>query len=113
MNPAEGHFWHFILIFRICNLQILKAVERSTPAASTTYKVIYREGLSKIHKFLYNVCTMTSAEQSRDCSAGGVLCCLFTLATRQIVPALTTGRSEEHTSELQSPVHLVCRLLLE
>src|SRR5690348_11436432 len=25
----------------------------------------------------------------------------------------TPGRSEEHTSELQSPVHLVCRLLLE
>src|SRR5438876_6846523 len=25
----------------------------------------------------------------------------------------TTQRSEEHTSELQSPVHLVCRLLLE
>src|SRR5690348_13927601 len=27
--------------------------------------------------------------------------------------AATTARSEEHTSELQSPVHLVCRLLLE
>src|SRR5690348_17586045 len=26
---------------------------------------------------------------------------------------LFTIRSEEHTSELQSPVHLVCRLLLE
>src|SRR5690348_17576023 len=25
----------------------------------------------------------------------------------------TPARSEEHTSELQSPVHLVCRLLLE
>src|SRR5690348_18188764 len=25
----------------------------------------------------------------------------------------TPSRSEEHTSELQSPVHLVCRLLLE
>src|SRR5690348_17925592 len=25
----------------------------------------------------------------------------------------TKKRSEEHTSELQSPVHLVCRLLLE
>src|SRR5438876_8781713 len=25
----------------------------------------------------------------------------------------TLTRSEEHTSELQSPVHLVCRLLLE
>src|SRR5690348_18203362 len=29
------------------------------------------------------------------------------LSTRQ------ASRSEEHTSELQSPVHLVCRLLLE
>src|SRR6266581_6642936 len=28
-------------------------------------------------------------------------------------PRRGTGRSEEHTSELQSPVHLVCRLLLE
>src|SRR5438876_6461136 len=27
--------------------------------------------------------------------------------------ARTARRSEEHTSELQSPVHLVCRLLLE
>src|SRR5690348_17533418 len=27
--------------------------------------------------------------------------------------ALSFTRSEEHTSELQSPVHLVCRLLLE
>src|SRR5690348_18224421 len=26
---------------------------------------------------------------------------------------IITRRSEEHTSELQSPVHLVCRLLLE
>src|SRR5690348_18209942 len=26
---------------------------------------------------------------------------------------LVVTRSEEHTSELQSPVHLVCRLLLE
>src|SRR5438876_8302166 len=29
------------------------------------------------------------------------------------VPQVRAGRSEEHTSELQSPVHLVCRLLLE
>src|SRR6266487_6783435 len=27
--------------------------------------------------------------------------------------SLNHARSEEHTSELQSPVHLVCRLLLE
>src|SRR5690348_17461586 len=29
------------------------------------------------------------------------------------VPVEVRPRSEEHTSELQSPVHLVCRLLLE
>src|SRR5438876_8064024 len=29
------------------------------------------------------------------------------------LPAVGRERSEEHTSELQSPVHLVCRLLLE
>src|SRR5258708_31973018 len=30
-----------------------------------------------------------------------------------IHPCRSPGRSEEHTSELQSPDHLVCRLLLE
>src|SRR5258708_25510374 len=29
------------------------------------------------------------------------------------LPAFSHSRSEEHTSELQSPDHLVCRLLLE
>src|SRR5438552_8514280 len=28
-------------------------------------------------------------------------------------PSISAKRSEEHTSELQSPDHLVCRLLLE
>src|SRR5437879_13669507 len=31
----------------------------------------------------------------------------------QVPPALVFDRSEEHTSELQSPMYLVCRLLLE
>src|SRR6266487_6696515 len=38
------------------------------------------------------------------------LCSLRTTAAKPDGPS---GRSEEHTSELQSPVHLVCRLLLE
>src|SRR5207244_10523026 len=33
--------------------------------------------------------------------------------TRAWSARLTNARSEEHTSELQSPDHLVCRLLLE
>src|SRR5207244_5616530 len=32
---------------------------------------------------------------------------------RTVVRRLAAYRSEEHTSELQSPDHLVCRLLLE
>src|SRR5690348_17939356 len=32
---------------------------------------------------------------------------------KRIVTPSAAKRSEEHTSELQSPVHLVCRLLLE
>src|SRR5438876_7192693 len=35
------------------------------------------------------------------------------LAAEYLALARGTPRSEEHTSELQSPVHLVCRLLLE
>src|SRR5947208_8510990 len=34
-------------------------------------------------------------------------------ASRSRVAAANRWRSEEHTSELQSPDHLVCRLLLE
>src|SRR5256885_7380734 len=33
--------------------------------------------------------------------------------TKYASPSSSTARSEEHTSELQSPCNLVCRLLLE
>src|SRR5437764_10359993 len=33
--------------------------------------------------------------------------------TRSRICRVKKGRSEEHTSELQSPMYLVCRLLLE
>src|SRR3712207_7247499 len=35
------------------------------------------------------------------------------LVTAEVGPGLVLGRSEEHTSELQSRQYLVCRLLLE
>src|SRR5438876_8150874 len=38
---------------------------------------------------------------------------LFSYAVRAVYVESCSMRSEEHTSELQSPVHLVCRLLLE
>src|SRR5437762_7275845 len=36
-----------------------------------------------------------------------------TRGTRGMRPVCNSRRSEEHTSELQSPMYLVCRLLLE
>src|SRR5690348_17585384 len=43
----------------------------------------------------------------------GLLLMLSTQASSQGAGHTRPVRSEEHTSELQSPVHLVCRLLLE
>src|SRR5690625_5373958 len=37
----------------------------------------------------------------------------FWISVQHADPLLSIGRSEEHTSELQSRGHLVCRLLLE
>src|SRR5690348_17667718 len=47
------------------------------------------------------------AQSSAMSGAGGGSIDDLVTAQKEIV------RSEEHTSELQSPVHLVCRLLLE
>src|SRR5256885_9281801 len=43
----------------------------------------------------------------------GVRCDVLEHADRQALGHAAAARSEEHTSELQSPCNLVCRLLLE
>src|SRR2546429_6805370 len=48
----------------------------------------------------------------RKKSCGAFLQCAGCRQYRPRLPAMET-RSEEHTSELQSRLHLVCRLLLE
>src|SRR2546429_5754166 len=40
-------------------------------------------------------------------------CCALDFAPPKLTVVLDKARSEEHTSELQSRLHLVCRLLLE
>src|SRR5690348_18159510 len=45
---------------------------------------------------------------------GELVCsCLVLAAQAEGHDIVTVERSDEHTSELQSPVHLLCRLLLE
>src|SRR5947208_9764478 len=76
---------------------------------------------------LFRSFALRSARAAATCAprstAGASFRGSFTVcrAERAIIPECTTflghsqarGRSEEHTSELQSPDHLVCRLLLE
>src|SRR5207237_7656239 len=52
----------------------------------------------------------TTLFRSHRCSKSGISA--ITGGKRRS-PSPTTGRSEEHTSELQSHLNLVCRLLLE
>src|SRR5437763_3570007 len=52
--------------------------------------------------------------KDRDAYINWIRCpCLFNLPTVRRKPVRARPRSEEHTSELQSPMYLVCRLLLE
>src|SRR5437764_8660365 len=43
----------------------------------------------------------------------GITISLATVVPAVLLPERLLERSEEHTSELQSPMYLVCRLLLE
>src|SRR5438552_13861493 len=52
-----------------------------------------------------------SSPSSRCPASGGISLSRSTLPSA--LPFFRSWRSEEHTSELQSPDHLVCRLLLE
>src|SRR5258708_40267395 len=51
--------------------------------------------------------------QSDPALAGELMRAANSPALRPRAPIVSLQRSEEHTSELQSPDHLVCRLLLE
>src|SRR5690348_17893189 len=48
-----------------------------------------------------------------NCNALGITYVFLYSTLLKIMGDYSEDRSEEHTSELQSPVHLVCRLLLE
>src|SRR2546422_8259149 len=57
-------------------------------------------------------CFLGGSHRSRKSSAA-LRRCFLLVRSRQYSRLETSARSEEHTSELQSRLHLVCRLLLE
>src|SRR5690348_17796308 len=63
-------------------------------------------------------CRVPATTRAIELNLGALLGRIWEALARRIDPmlfaaAIAIVRSEEHTSELQSPVHLVCRLLLE
>src|SRR5690348_17588469 len=88
---------------------------RPRPPTSTLfpYTTLFRSDLGT----LADQGTPVASELSASASALGrefTELTPFAKAARTSLIALgNAARSEEHTSELQSPVHLVCRLLLE
>src|SRR5437879_8047395 len=54
-----------------------------------------------------------AAEARPDCGVRHALECTMISMLDKRAKVLLKTRSEEHTSELQSPMYLVCRLLLE
>src|SRR5690348_17793039 len=70
------------------------------------YTTLFRSGLPPTESLSAH---RVAVPRSNPMSRAGSLAANRTIA----VTFFSNSRSEEHTSELQSPVHLVCRLLLE
>src|SRR5260370_9461929 len=70
-----------------------------------------QEGTGRIGAFHLEQATQgtQAAAMGALLEGGGIACEAFVIATQQLL----LERSEEHTSELQSHLNLVCRLLLE
>src|SRR5690348_17847342 len=86
------------------------------PPTSTLFP--YTTLFRSIHKHCSEeaVVTRRSGTRGRAVIIGGSMSGLFSAAFLSQIGwevDVYERRSEEHTSELQSPVHLVCRLLLE
>src|SRR5258708_9593468 len=78
------------------------------------YTTLFRSGILSLPDAMIglpsgpNALTVTSSDPAASCTASR----LKEIMPRDII-SFSLDRSEEHTSELQSPDHLVCRLLLE
>src|SRR5258708_21421351 len=76
------------------------------------YTTLFRSKNQHVAKTVYEIALKVASQHdlvaNRFFFANGLQ---QTLAKKNLLA--TRSRSEEHTSELQSPDHLVCRLLLE
>src|SRR5437762_4720860 len=83
-RPPRSTLFPYTTLFRSCRQRLSSSVTRSSPNSSS----------SALHV------SVTPSEKTSSTSPRWSV-------------ARPSSRSEEHTSELQSPMYLVCRLLLE
>src|SRR5438445_7829417 len=89
------------------NLSILVLFSSYRPAITEIYTLSLHDALP-----IY----WANASRMRNCSAAPgttIMAPATSTITARAATTRTCGRSEEHTSELQSRQYLVCRLLLE
>src|SRR5438552_14960455 len=89
---------------------------RRTPRATLfPYTTLFRSGARQSAAIAAMSRITTTRPSNKDCSLEFIASSstMQAEAMNSREQSLFEGRSEEHTSELQSPDHLVCRLLLE
>src|SRR5690348_18446170 len=100
--PARGSV---VLVLYCFFFFVIRRPPRSTLFPYTT---LFRSGEARAIPCRARRAGLSLSRPGRTTASGRSGCapCCASSASR-------SSRSEEHTSELQSPVHLVCRLLLE
>src|SRR5687768_17681873 len=86
-RPPSSTLFPYTTLFRSYDFVCDDAIEEKLQLTQSTQIQIYRIA----QEALSNICRHAHAKRVK----------------------MSAGRSEEHTSELQSRLHLVCRLLLE
>src|SRR5438876_3163053 len=111
MGPARSYdFEVAVLLFFLLTVfarQMFARLRQDEPLQTMAYTLF---GLLYV-LWLYNFITKIVYVVPR--SSAGAVTGQFYVLYLIAVTKFSDMRSEEHTSELQSPVHLVCRLLLE
>src|SRR5207237_2338272 len=97
----------------LCSLSRLASIRRPPPRSTLVpYTTLFRSALGTPGRIVEQLAGNPHVRRSvaaGNAEAGIARC----LAERQPRDTASAQRSEEHTSELQSHLNLVCRLLLE
>src|SRR3989449_1769073 len=106
-RPPRSTLFPYTTLFRSHTLELLKSLGERADRGATCYSVVrpvaYRKDLRTL---VLEEAPGTALQQLLQ---GGH----DPAAALRITARAVAARSEEHTSELQSRLHLVCRLLLE